>query len=60
MCDTQGSYVIGLDCGMFDGIYVQKAVDNLVRKIEEADYTIRTGFFWNRSDESNTYRIWTA
>lgn len=44
-CDTQGSYVIGLDCGMFEQKYIEMAVENLVRKTEEAGYTVRTGFF---------------
>lgn len=44
-CDTQGSYAIGLDCGMFAEEYHEMAVENLVRKTEEAGYTVRTGFF---------------
>lgn len=45
ICDTQGSYVIGLDCGMMEGIRREQACSHLVRKIEEAGYTVRTGFF---------------
>lgn len=44
-CDTQGSYAIGLDCGMFEDAYKDMAVNNLVRKVQEAGYTVRTGFF---------------
>lgn len=44
-CDTQGSYVIGLDCEMFREEYRTMAVSNLVRKTEEAGWTVRTGFF---------------
>ena len=45
ICDTQGSYVIGLDCGMFENEEKSIAIKHLVRKIKEAGYTVRTGFF---------------
>lgn len=45
VCDTQGSYAIGLDCEMFSEEERENAVQNLVRKTEEAGYTVRTGFF---------------
>lgn len=43
ICDTQGSYAIGLDCEMFENI--NQAVSNLIHKIELSGDTVQTGFF---------------
>lgn len=45
ICDTQASYAIGLDCGMFDDNQKNGAIKNLVRKVKESRYTVKTGFF---------------
>lgn len=43
ICDTQGSYAIGLDCEMFEN--KNEAVNHLIRTIEESGDTVQTGFF---------------
>lgn len=44
-CDVQGSYAIGLGCGVFAEKYRERAYAHLARKVQEDGYTIRTGFF---------------
>lgn len=42
--DTQTSYCLPLDYGMFDDDVIQKAVDNLVKNVESHGNTLTTGF----------------
>jgi len=44
-CDAQGSYVIGLDCGVFDEASHKAALSHLERTTRQGGYTVRTGFF---------------
>ena len=43
ICDTQTSYAIGLEYGLFENRAL--AEKNLLRKVKESDYKITTGFF---------------
>ena len=45
LCDTQGSYVLGLDCRSFSDDNKYRAIDLLAEKTKELDYTVHTGFF---------------
>ena len=45
ICDAQGSYSVGLSCGVFDEDSMQMAFGHLARKTKEGGYTIRSGFF---------------
>ena len=45
ICDVQGSYSIGLSCGVFDQEYTEAAFGHLARKTREGDFTIQSGFF---------------
>lgn len=43
--DTQGSYAIALNCGVFAEKWLDSAYENLARKTKECGCTVRTGFF---------------
>lgn len=43
ICDTQCSYVLGLEYGIITDI--QSAGEHLARKVKDKDYTVGTGFF---------------
>ncbi len=45
LCDTQGSYVLGLDCRSFTDDNKYHAINLLAEKTKELDYTVHTGFF---------------
>lgn len=45
LCDTQGSYVLGLDCRSFSDDNKYRAIDLLAEKTKELGYTVHTGFF---------------
>lgn len=45
LCDVQGSYSIGLSCGVFAPEYEEKAFAHLARVTEEAGCTVQAGFF---------------
>ena len=45
LCDTQASYVIGLDCRSFSDDNKYRAIDLLAEKSRELGYTVHTGFF---------------
>lgn len=45
LCDVQGSYSIGLSCGVFEENYEERAFAYLEEKTREGNYTIQSGFF---------------
>lgn len=45
MCDVQGSYSIGLSCGVFEEKYERRAFSYLEEKTREGNYRIQSGFF---------------
>lgn len=45
LCDVQGSYSIGLSCGVFSEEYREQAFAHLERTTREGGYTIQSGFF---------------
>ena len=45
LCDTQASYVLGLDCRSFSDDNKYRAIDLLAEKTRELGYKVHTGFF---------------